>query len=348
MRDLNCVYTRVHWPQDKRTLDYCDRHGIMIQTEVPTWGPRTFEGMKEQPSDALMNNGLEQLREMVARDRNHPSICSWGVCNEIGGQNPPAYNFAKRMYAEAKKLDPKRLVTYASHSLTKTPENDVSREMDYVMWNQYYESWNGGTQEDLARNIDAIGKAFPDKAIVVSEYGYCACTIERPEGDAKRMEILRDHSRILRERDFVAGLIFFCYNDYRTHVGDKGAGILKQRVHGVVDVYGRKKPSWQLLRDESSPVGELTVRMIKRGEFKITLKCRNTVPAHPLHRYTLEAVAYGGGDIPIEIKRLPLKDLMPGEAATVDLTLAPVDVPYLRVEVLRPTGESARTTIWSA
>src|SRR5664279_1724148 len=31
--------------------------------------------------------------------------------------------------------------------------------------------------------------------------------------------------------------LFFCYNDYRTHVGDRGMGALQQRVHGVVDVY---------------------------------------------------------------------------------------------------------------
>ena len=88
MKELNCVYTRVHWPQDRTVLDWCDRHGIFIQTEVPTWGSDTFRGMTGEPSADIMNNGLEQLREMIARDRNHPCIFSWGVCNEIGGQNP--------------------------------------------------------------------------------------------------------------------------------------------------------------------------------------------------------------------------------------------------------------------
>ena len=70
-------------------LDYCDRHGIMIQTEVPTWGPDTFKNMGTEPDADIMENGREQLREMIARDRNHPSICSWGLCNEIGGQILP-------------------------------------------------------------------------------------------------------------------------------------------------------------------------------------------------------------------------------------------------------------------
>ncbi len=94
LKDLNCVFTRVHWQQDRRLLDQCDRMGILIQTEVPTWGSDTFKGMTDEPSPAIMDNGLEQLREMIQRDRNHPSIVSWGLCNEIGGQDPPAYKFA--------------------------------------------------------------------------------------------------------------------------------------------------------------------------------------------------------------------------------------------------------------
>src|SRR5882762_9885894 len=94
---------------------------------------------------------------------------------------------------------------------------------------------------------------FPDKPVVISEYGYCACTEDRPEGDGQRIEILRSHAAAIRSKDFVAGAIFFCYNDYRTHAGDRGLGALKQRVHGVVDLYGEPKASYEVLRRESSP-----------------------------------------------------------------------------------------------
>jgi beta-glucuronidase len=207
MKELNCIYTRVHWQQDRRVLDYCDRHGIPIQTEVPTWGGDTFRGMGAEPDADIMQNGLEQLRETIARDRNHPCIFSWGICNEINGQNPPAAAFARRMYAEAKALDPTRLATYASNSLQQTPAKDVAGLMDYIMWNEYYESWYGGTPADMARNLDDIHRAFPEKPIVISEYGYCACTAERPEGDGRRIEVLRAHNAVFRKTDYVAGLI---------------------------------------------------------------------------------------------------------------------------------------------
>jgi beta-glucuronidase len=244
MRHLNCVFTRVHWPQDKRVLDYCDRHGILMQTEVPAWGSETFDGMGVQPDADLMENGLEQLREMIGRDRNHPSVVVWGLCNEIWGQNPPAYQFAKRMLEEAKRLDPGRLCSYASNSLSSTPQRDVAGLMDFVEANEYYGTWAPGTAADAGRYLDELHGAFPGKPIVVSEYGYCSCTPERPEGDEQRMETLRSHDAAMRSKDFVGGAIFFCYNDYRTHVGDRGVGSLQQRVHGVVDLYGAHKPSY--------------------------------------------------------------------------------------------------------
>jgi len=209
--------------------------------------------MSGEPSPEIMNNGLEQLHEMIARDRNHPCIFSWGVCNEIGGQNPPAYSFAKRMYEESKRLDPNRLVSYASNSLQKTPGKDVAGLMDYVMWNEYYETWYGGTPDDVHRNLEEIHAAFPNKPIVISEYGYCACRPDRPEGDEHRIRILEKHDSVFRDFDYMAGLIFFCYNDYRTHIGDRGTGVCKQRIHGVVDLYGNPESSWGTLRLDPLP-----------------------------------------------------------------------------------------------
>jgi len=345
MKELNCVYTRVHWQQDRRVLDWCDRHGILIQTEVPTWGSATFAKMGPHPSPELMNNGIEQLREMIERDRNHPCIFSWGVCNEIGGQDPPAYEFAQRMYQEAKRLNPRRLVSYASNSLQQTPGKDVAGLMDYIMWNEYYESWYGGTTADLATHLDEIHRAFPKKAIVISEYGYCACTADRPEGDAKRIDVLREHDRIFRERSYVAGLIFFDYNDYRTHIGDRGAGVMRQRVHGVVDVYGARKPSWEALRRQASPIASLLVTG-KPGALRVSLSTRGDVPSYALRGYQIRAIAYGLGEIPVERVAAPLDALAPGASAQVELHFTEAAITHIRVDVVRPTGFTAWTETW--
>ncbi len=345
MLNLNCVFTRVHWPQDRRVLDYCDRHGILIQTEVPTWGTDTFKDMKGACDADIMENGLQQLREMIARDRNHPCLFAWGLCNEIGGQHPAAYDFARNMRAEAKKLDPSRPCTYASHSLFTTPGKDVAALMDFVEFNQYFGSWQKGDERDLAVTVDRIHAEIPGKPVVISEYGYCACTADRPEGDQRRREVLAAQTAVFRERDWIAGLIFFCYNDYRTHVGDRGRGAAQQRVHGVVDLYGTRKPSYELLRSESSPVDAVRVTGSPK-DLVVAVRARATVPAYTLRGYLVRAICFGQGGIPVERLAATLPDVVAGAQAEVRFTFAEPHPLRVQLDVLRPTGHSVRTVDW--
>ncbi len=345
LKELNCVFTRVHWPQDKRVLDYCDMHGILIQTEVPAWGYETFEGMKDEPTPAILENGLEQLREMIQRDRNHPSIFSWGLCNEVGGQNPPAYQFAKRMYEEAKKLDPRRLRSYASNSLQDNLGADASQLMDFVEWNEYYETWFKGTLDELRSHLAEIHHAFPGKPLVISEYGYCACAADGLEDDGRRIEILRNHTEIFRGTDFIGGVIFFCYNDYRTHVGDYGLGVMKQRIHGAVDVLGGRKPSYFVLRNESSPIERLECRR-DSSSFVVSLRTRNSIPAYVLAGYKVRGILYGHGNIPMEQREVALPLLTPGQNASVMLRFKELNPVRIEFDVIRPTGFSALKTVW--
>jgi beta-glucuronidase len=284
---------------------------------------------------------------MIEQNRNHPSVVIWGLCNEINGQNPPAYEFARRMREEARRLDPRRPTAYASNSLQRTPERDVTGLMDIVEWNEYYESWYGGSLDDLRKNVEAIRQAFPRKPIIVSEYGFCACTPERTEGDGRRAEILKTHTESYRAHPAVAGLIFFCYNDYRTHVGDRGVGVLKQRVHGVVDLYGAKKPSYDVLRDESSPVEALDLSG-EGNTLRAIVRTRRRLPAHTLTGYRLRWVVYAAQGYPVEQHEADLPTMAPGSATTIDLGITQPLPSRVHVDVVRPTGFSARTATWTA
>ena len=193
------------------------------------------------------------------------------------------------MLAEAKRLDPHRLCSYASHSLRQSPQSDAARLMDIIETNEYFGSWQPGTVEALARHLDELHATFSGKPIVISEYGYCACTDDRPEGDEHRVRILKSHDEVIRAKDYIGGTIFFCYNDYRTHIGDRGVGQMKQRVHGVVDLYGVRKPSYEVLRTESSPVESMVVEN-QLNSFQLRLKTRRSLPAYTLSGYKLKRI----------------------------------------------------------
>jgi beta-galactosidase len=346
LKRLNCVFTRNHWPQDRRVLDYCDRHGILVQSEIPAWGWETFKGMETEPDADILENAFEQMREMIARDRNHPCIVIWGLCNEVGGQQPAAYQFVKRLLAEVKKLDPHRLCSYASNTLEETPERDAAGLMDIIEMNEYVGSWSPGNVETVGKYLDAVHAAFPDKPVVISEYGYCACVPDRPEDDSRRIEILRSHDAVFRSKDFVAGAIFFCYNDYRSQVGFSGAGALQQNVHGVVDVFGRRKPSFEALREDSSPVASLLVEN-QSNTFRVWVETRTDLPMYTLRGHRLRAVFYGPADVPLEQQEVALPDLAPGARASVALDFhqpsAPVRVQF---DLFRATRFSTYSLSW--
>jgi beta-glucuronidase len=251
------------------------------------------------------------------------------------------------MYEQAKRLDPRRLASYASNSLQKNPGADVSKIMDFIEWNEYYESWYGGTPDDLRRNLQEIHEAFPDKPIVISEYGYCACTPDRPEGDAKRIEVLRGHTQVFRDTDFVGGLIFFCYNDYRTHIGDQGTGVMKQRIHGVVTLLGERKPSFAVLGDESSPVESLEWSG-GPASFVVNVRIRKALPAYNLAGYKLRGVLYGRGEIPLEQQETLLPLLTPGQSISISLKFSLPNPVRVEFNVIRPTGFSVVTGTWKA
>ncbi|HET6205603.1 MAG TPA: glycoside hydrolase family 2 TIM barrel-domain containing protein [Terracidiphilus sp.] len=348
MKRLNCVFTRVHWAQDRRVLDFCDRHGILFQEEVPAWGPETFRETSDEVQRALEQNGLEQLREMIARDRNHPCIVSWGLCNEVDGKIHRSRQFAHALSEEARKLDPSRLQTYASHTLGNDPAADMAGDFDFISTNEYYGSWAPGGPSDVRAHLDRIRKAFPNKPIVVSEYGWCECQPTIKPGDENRVDIVNSHTEVFREFPEVAGAIYFDYNDYRTLVGDKGKGAMRQRVHGVVDLYGAPKGSFEALRRQCSPIQAVSIRKSAEFEYTIEVRTRQQLPAYTLRDYSLRWVAHGYDDLPMDGGIIPLPALAPGSSRTLKAIVRIADVRRIVVDVLRPTGFSAFTVEHSA
>ncbi len=343
MKNLNCVFTRVHWPQDRRVLDFCDRHGILMQEEVPAWGPETFSKTSDDVQHALEQNGLEQLREMIRRDRNHPCIVAWGLCNEVDGKNPRSKQFARAIGAEARRLDPSRLQTYASHTLGSDPGADMAGEFDFISTNEYYGSWTPGGPTDVEAHLDRIRKAFPDKPIVVSEYGWCECQSKIAPGDENRVDIINSHTDVFRKFPEVAGAIYFDYNDYRTLVGDKGAGAMRQRVHGVVDLYGAKKPSFEALRSQASPIEKAVLRKSAEGRFEFEIRTRQQLPGYALRGCSVRWLAYGYDDLPMDGGKTTLPKLPPGLSQTHEIKTSITGIRRIVVDVVRPTGFSAIT-----
>jgi beta-glucuronidase len=120
---------------------------------------------------------------------------------------------------------------------------------------------------------------------------------------------------------------------------------MKQRVHGVVDVYGERKPSYDVLRRVASPVETLSLRRTAGG-ITAAVHCRSSVPAYVLDGYRVRAVVHGFGGLPMEEREAALPRLAPGESAEMKLPVGEQTPTRIVVDVLRPTGFSALTAEW--
>jgi beta-galactosidase len=93
LREMGCNAIRTsHNPPAPELLDLCDRMGFLVEDEAfDTW---------KTPKKRLDYNKLfyawhvEDLKAMVRRDRNHPSVFIWSTGNEVNDQNNPALSLS--------------------------------------------------------------------------------------------------------------------------------------------------------------------------------------------------------------------------------------------------------------
>jgi hypothetical protein len=84
------------------------------------------------------------------------------------------------------------------------------------------------------------------------------------------------------------------------------------------------------------------------SSFTVTVATRSTLPGHTLDGYTVRAILYGPGDIPLEQQEAGLPRLAPGARSTLKLSFNEKMALRVRFDVLRPTGFSAYTVDWTA
>lgn len=248
LKDINCNFTRFHWQQDDFVFNWCDEHGLMVQEEIPYWGSPKNAGEKQSETAKM------QADEMLSYHFNHPSIVCWGVGNELGARKDGTVRYVKNMVSYFKNRDSMRLVNYVSNTLGRaTPiqklmkKNDATLYGDICMWNEYLGTWYADPDYDKIFNFvkkQSIGKPF-----IVTEFGLCEPHFKG--GDRRRIEIYEEKLSYYKKYGF-NGWIYFSLNDYRTHVGESGKGKLKQRIHGSVDLYGNKKPSYDFIKSQNS------------------------------------------------------------------------------------------------
>ncbi len=353
MKSLQVTLTRPgHYPQNPFILDYADRHGILLIPEIPVW--QFSESQLSNPRVIALAE--QQMKEMIEQAGNHPSIFAWSVCNESDTGTPGGVAYFRAMRDFIRKLDPDRFVSYADDNLPKLrrAEDSAANDADFLMMNQYFGSWHG-PESELSASLDNIDRIFPQKMAIISEFGLPGVFApDAEDADRKRVKIVQEQLPELAGRDWIAGAILWCYQDYKSRRNLR-LGLEEGYVdHGLVDEYRQRKPSYYVWKEMNAPA---TINLRWNDEkavpasFTATVKPNSldSLPSYPLHDYRLRWEIYDDTKLIARGER-ELADLSSSQSVSGQVEgNSDAHRLQLHLALVRPTGEIAaeKTLDWN-
>ena len=156
-----------HYQHDQYFYDLCDRYGMVVWAEIPYISEHMPNGRE---------NTISQMKELIVQNYNHPSICVWGISNEITISTKDKKDMLDNhrvLNDLVHRMDPTRLTTLACYAVCG-PFNPVAHKVsDIVSWNLYLGWYVPGM---FLNNlwVDFFHWKYPDRCLGYSEYG-CEC-----------------------------------------------------------------------------------------------------------------------------------------------------------------------------
>ncbi|MEQ9265056.1 MAG: beta-glucuronidase [Balneolaceae bacterium] len=222
-------YRTSHYPYDEEMMRLGDELGFLIINEVPAVS-LGFWSSDFDELEPLLNNHKKAIRELITRDKNHPSVISWSITNEPNlwaeehYQNEASSRYFKQLYDFTKSLDGSRPIM--SISMAAFKENDVVLEScDIIGLNRYYGWYTKPVEleqagKDLARELDATFEKY-GKPIMITEFG--ADTVEGLHATTAQMfteefqtAFIFKYLEVLEQCDFVFGAHVWNFADFLT------------------------------------------------------------------------------------------------------------------------------------
>jgi beta-glucuronidase len=261
-----------HYPYSEDVLDHADRQGILVIDETAAVGLNMGLGggifgaqgyttfSPGTVNDRTREVHAQAIRELVARDKNHPSVVLWSIANEPESDTEGAEDYFRPLFPLTRELDPTRPVGFVNVMLAPYGKCRVSQFGDVLMLNRYY-GWYVNTGElkaaEMAWEDELQGWAGEGKPIIITEYG--ADTYPglhslpaTPWSEEYQVEYLDMNHRVFDRIDAVVGEQVWNFADFAT-------------TSGVNRVGGNKKGAFTRDRQPKAAAHVLRRRWGKEG-----------------------------------------------------------------------------------
>jgi beta-glucuronidase len=256
LRELGANMTRSHYPLHPLTLELADRYGIVVWSEIPVY---QMQDMLFR-NDRVRDQSQRMLRELIRRDRNHPSVFVWSVGNENTSRPGPGFSrYVRQSKRLVRRLDPTRLVGLAIPAYPTIERQALYAELDALGINDYF-GWYPGPANSIADRaglgpyLDRAHADYPRQALFVTEVG-AEANRSGPVGEKGTFEFQSDflsyHLGVIAQKPYVNGALIWILRDFRVKPFYDGGNPVPNpplNQKGLVDDSGRRKPAYDLVQ----------------------------------------------------------------------------------------------------
>ena len=259
--ELACNIVRTsHYPQSKWFIERCDEIGLLCFEEIPGW--------QHIGGEVWQRESIANVRRMIERDWNHPSIIIWGVrINE----SQDSHGFYAETNRLARELDPTRQTGGVRFITNSEMLEDVYTMNDFILGQEEMPGNNRG-RVVLRDRVETTGIVRPIPYMITEYNGHMYPT-KRFDQEQRQAEHVNRHLLILNavagDSD-ISGSTGWCMFDYNTHK-DFGSG---DRIcyHGVLDMYRIPKLAAYAYASQGDPKDGVVMQPVTfwaRGERNI-------------------------------------------------------------------------------
>ena len=130
-------------PHAQYLYDRCDEMGMLAWIDMPFTRAPYLSDVFYYATNSFRDNGVQQLREIILQNYNHPSVVMWGIYSLIWQRGDNVLDYVRELNSTAKALDPSRATVACSNQ-----DGDINFITDLIVWQQSL-GWERGVIDDV-------------------------------------------------------------------------------------------------------------------------------------------------------------------------------------------------------